>query len=165
MIFDALPWEWHGKRRASKLGQLGNRHPMLSAGAVQLRGRADRKDWTLKLHRIEEALRDEEFDLSVELVRVLKDPDAMTPMVRASLMTKLLEFVEPKLKSTTITVNNRPVGELTEAELRAIAGIIDQDSSGAGTDEPSRGQIVPFRLRAADEPVSDAIETPRLPAE
>lgn len=165
MIFDALPYDCWRKRNGSHGQGSVQRYCHTSAGAVQIRSNANRRDWSLNIKRLERALRDEEFDLPTELVRVLKDPDAMTPMVRASLMTKLMEYLEPKLKSSTITVNNRPVGELTEAELRAIAGIIEQDSGGAGTSSQASGAVIPFRLRAADEPVSDAIETSRLPAE
>ena len=165
MIFDALPYDcWRPRNHGHGQGSV-HRYCQTSAGAVQIRGNdAVRKDMRLKLHRLEEALRDEEFDLSVELVRVLKTGD-ISDSIKARLMATMLEFVEPKLKSTTITVNNRPVGELTEAELRALAGIIDQDSGGAGTSSQASGAVIPFRLRAADEPVSDAIETPRLPTE
>lgn len=165
MIFDVQPFDFWGRRRNSSNAVPFIHAARTSAGAVQIRGNdAVRKDMRLKLHRLEEALRDEEFDLSVELVRVLKTGD-LSDAIKARLMTTMLEFVEPKLKSTTITVNNRPVGELTEAELRALAGIIEQDSGGAGTSSQASGAVIPFRLRAADEPVSDAIETSRLPAE
>ena len=165
MIFDEQPFDFYSKRRNSSNAVPFIYAARISAGAVQIRGNdAARKDMRLKLHRLEEALRDEEFDLSVELVRVLKTGD-ISDAIKARLMATMLEFVEPKLKSTTITVNNRPVGELTEAELRALAGIVDQDAGGTGTAGPASGAVIPFRLRTADEPVSDAIETPRLPAQ
>lgn len=165
MIYDALPYDcW--RRRTHMHGQASvHRYCATSAGAVQIRGNDDiRVDVKLKLHRLEEALRDEEFDLTVELVRVLKEGD-LSDSIKARLMATMLEFIEPKQRATTITVNTRPVGELTEGELRALAGIIDEGAGSEGIAGSARGEVVPFRLRAADEPVSDAIETPRLPPE
>lgn len=164
MIFDEPPFSFWGKRRNSSNAVSHLHQARTSAGAVQLRGTSARKDIRLKLKRLEEALKDEGFDLATELVRVLKE-GTLDEEVRARLMLTLVEFREPKLKATTITVNNRPVGELTEAELRELAGIIDQEPSGAGVAGAARSAVLPFRLRAADEPVSDAIEAPRLPAE
>lgn len=165
MIFDALPYDcWRPRKGSHGQGSV-QYYCHTSAGAAQIKGRPNsRKDWSLQIKRLERALRDEEFDLPTKLVQVLATGD-LSDTVKASLMTKLMEFLEPKLKASTITVNNRPVGELTEAELRALAGIIDQDAGGEGTAGQASGAVIPFRLRAADEPVSDAIETPRLPAE
>lgn len=163
MIFDEQPFDYYSKRRNGSNAIPFIHAARTSAGAVQIRSNANRKDWSLQIKRLEQALKDEEFDLPTELVRVLATGD-LSDTVKASLMTKLMEFLEPKLKSATITVNNRPVGELTEAELRELAGIADQSAGSAGIAEPARSAVVPFRLRAADEPVSDAIETPRLPA-
>lgn len=164
MIFDALPYDcW--RRRDPLHGQASvHRYCATSAGAAQIKSNANRRDWSLNIKRLERALRDEDFDLPTELVRVLKE-GKLNDFVRASLMTKLMEYLEPKQRATTITVNNRPIGELTEGELRALAGIVNEETSSEGIAGAPRGKVVPFRLRSADEPVSDTIEAPRLPAE
>jgi hypothetical protein len=61
-----------------------------------------KKGEKLNLRRLAEVLRDEDFDLPAELVRVLRGGD-LDDDVKARLMLSMLEYVEPKLKSVEVT--------------------------------------------------------------
>lgn len=123
------------------------------------------------IKRMDEVCAAAGFSFAEEFVKIaqritegdLEDPDYKLAAMKIFLQAQ--EYIEPKKRSTTINVNNRPAAELTEAELRELAGIVEQDGSGSGTAIEARSTVIPFRLRAADEPVSDAIEAPRLPTE
>ena len=123
------------------------------------------------IRRMDEVCAEQGFSFAEEFVRLaqsfhegdLVDPDVKLAAMKIYLQAQ--EYIEPKKRATTITVNNRPAAELTEAELRELAGIIEQDGSGSGIAGEASCKVVPFRLRAADEPVSDAIEASRLPTE
>jgi len=168
MVFDESPTSHVRRRRNSTAIPPGGVKGM-QRGANHIPRRY--KSMKTIIKRMDEVCAEHGFSFAEEFVRLaqsfhegdLVDPDVKLAAMKIYLQAQ--EYIEPKKRATTITVNNRPAAELTEAELRELAGIIEQDGIGEGTDGPARGSVFPFRLRTADEPVSDAIEASRLPTD
>lgn len=161
MIFDEVPYDIYRKGDKSRNYEL-RRCTFVSA--PQLPGRVNaRKNPAAKLRGVYEVLEAEGLNPTEEILRVLQE-GTVNDNVRIATWLALLEFCQPRLKAVAVNVNNRPIGELTEAQLFELAGIA-QIAGGGGTAGPSRGEVVPFRLRAADEFVPDAIETPPAPTD
>lgn len=57
----------------------------------------------MNLKAVADVLREKGFDPTVELVKILKDPNALPTDIRARMLTTLMEYVHPKKKSVELT--------------------------------------------------------------
>lgn len=172
MIFDAKPYRWIGRNKVSKKA-LGWKTPAVEAvqlngsyrarkikGAVNIRAVLAAAEAHMKTLR--EQFDEVGFDPKRRLVQMIATGElaSIDPALEARTLVGLMEYLEPKLRATTVTVNNRPVGELTESELLELVQIRDEAAGGGGVVESARGEVIPLRLCAPVETVSNASETP-----